>query len=383
MVGDFMIYLDNAATTWPKPPSVLKEYDKCFKYYAANPGRSGHTMAVTASSAVYECRTAVCDFFGMRNPENVIFTLNATHALNMAIKGSVSSDAHIIVTSMEHNSVLRPVYSLGVPYDAVEADEYGYVDAKDIECKIKSNTQLIVCTLASNVCGSVQPFEKIAAVAKKHKIPFLLDASQGAGAVKIDMSKSGIDMLAAPGHKGLYGPMGTGVLCINSAVLPRPIMEGGTGSRSKELSQPSELPDKLESGTLNVPSIAALKAGIEFVNKIGCDEILYHENRLARMLAEDLSVIDGVRLAGCDLKRPRIGVVSAIVDGTDSTDVAELLNTKYGIAVRAGYHCAYGAHCSIGTQEIGTVRFSVGAYNIAAEIKKTVYAMSKIAKQTK
>ncbi len=375
-----MIYLDNAATTWPKPPSVLKELVNCFKYYAANPGRSGHAMAVTASSTVYECRTAVSDFFGMENPENVIFTLNATHALNLAIKGSVSSDEHIIVTSMEHNSVLRPVYSLEVPYDTVEADEYGYVSSSEVEKKIKSNTRLIVCTLASNVCGSVQPFEEIAAIAEKHKIPFLLDASQGGGAIEIDMRRMGIDMLAAPGHKGLYGPMGTGVLCVNSAELPTPLMEGGTGSMSKELNQPSEMPDRLESGTLNVPAISALKAGIEFVKKIGADEILYHENKLARMLAEDLSVISGVRVVGCDLKRPRIGVVSAVVDGVDSMSAAEFLDTQYGIAVRAGYHCAYGAHHSIGTQHSGTVRFSVGVYNTAAEIKKTVYAMSKIAK---
>ena len=378
-----MIYLDNGATTWPKPPAVLKELNRCFKYYAANPGRSGHDMAVKTADMVYECRNAVSDFFGMDSPERVIFTLNATHALNIAIKGSLRADSHVIITSMEHNSVLRPVCGLGIDYDIVEADEYGYVNPQDIESKIKSNTHLIVCTLASNVCGSVQPFEKIVRIAKKYNIPFLLDASQGAGVIKIDMQQTGIDMLAAPGHKGLYGPTGTGVLCINTDNLPDTLIEGGTGSRSKESVQPPELPDRYESGTLNVLGIAGLKEGIAFIEKIGTDGIFHHENKLSNMLAEDLSVIPGVRLAGYSADRPRIGVVSAVIEGIDCISVAQQLNSEYGIAVRAGYHCAYTAHCSIGTGDIGTVRFSLGIYNTTDEIKKTAYAVNRIARQAR
>ena len=192
-----MIYLDNAATTWPKPASVLKEMNRCSKHYAANPGRGGYDMASRAGEAVYKCRCAVCDLVGLDNPENVIFTSNATHALNIAIKGTVRSGGHVIITSVEHNSVLRPVHSLGASYDIARADIFGYVSADEVERLIRDNTCLIVCTLASNVCGSVQPFEKIAAIAKKHSIPFLLDASQGLGAVNVDMNKMNIDMLAS------------------------------------------------------------------------------------------------------------------------------------------------------------------------------------------
>lgn len=376
-----MIYLDNAATTWPKPSSVLKEMNRCLKHYAANPGRGGYDMVSRAGEAVYKCRCAVCDLVGLDNPENVIFTSNATHALNIAIKGTVRSGGHVIITSVEHNSVLRPVHSLGASYDIARADIFGYVSADEVERLIRDNTCLIVCTLASNVCGSVQPFEKIAAIAKKHSIPFLLDASQGLGAVNVDMNKMNIDMLAAPGHKGLYGPTGTGILCLGGEYIPLPLTEGGTGSNSKEPFQPIELPDRLESGTLNVVGIAGLMSGVNFVLKTGADGIAHKENRLADMLAADLLSIHGVRLAGYKAAGSRIGVLSAVIDGMDCVDAASRLNSDYHIAVRSGYHCSYIAHETIGTAATGTIRFSFGAFNTIDEVKRTAFAVSRIAKR--
>ena len=376
-----VIYLDNGATTWPKPPSVLREMNKCFKYYAANPGRGGHDMAIRCSEVVFECRNLAGDFFGVPVPEKVIFTSNATHALNVAIKGCLRAEDHVIITSMEHNSVVRPIVSLGCAYDIAKADADGYVNPKSIEKLIKTNTRLIVCTLASNVCGSLQPFENIAKIARKHKILFLLDASQGAGSVDINMSKQGIDILAAPGHKGLYGPSGTGLLCLNTDVELKPLIEGGTGNRSKEFVQPQEMPERLESGTLNFVGIAGLKCGLEFIKKLSIDEICYHENNLANILADDLAVIKGIKLSGFSKKRPRIGVVSICSDVKDCVEIAALLNSDYKIATRAGYHCAYLAHQTLGTEKSGTVRFSLGVYNTIDDIKKAALAINKIMKK--
>ena len=335
-------------------------------------------MAVRCSETVFNCRSAVAELFGISAPEKVIFTSNATHALNVAIKGSVRAGGHVIFTSMEHNSVVRPVCALGIDYDIAKADIYGYVNPKTVEGLIRDNTCLIVCTIASNVCGSLQPFEKIAEIARRHKILFLLDASQGAGVKEINMTKSGIDMLAAPGHKGLYGPSGTGVLCLNTDFKPEPLTEGGTGSRSKEFTQPAELPDRLESGTLNFVGIAGLKQGIDFINKVGLKEIEFHENRLADILAEDLSSIKGIKLAGYAKDRPRIGVVSAYSDEKDCVEIASELNDEYKIATRAGYHCSYIAHETIGTGDVGTVRFSLGAFNTVDDVKKAAFAVKRI-----
>lgn len=373
-----MIYLDNGATSWPKPPSVLNEIKNCFKYYAGSPGRGAHDMSLKCGELVFDCRTKVAELLGVPEPEKVIFTSNATHALNVAIKGVIRAGGHVIFTSMEHNSVVRPVIATGISYDIAKADSNGYVNPKTVEGLIRNNTCLIVCTVASNVCGSVQPFERIAEIARKNNILFLLDASQGAGSVKINMKENKIDMLAAPGHKGLYGPSGTGILCLNTDYKLTPIMQGGTGSRSKEFAQPDELPDSLESGTLNFMGIAGLKRGVEFVSKVGIEEINYHENRLANILAEDLSVIKNINIAGYLKERDRIGVVSIYSAYKDSVEIAEKLNSQYKIATRAGYHCAYLAHNTIGTADTGTVRFSIGIFNTVQDVKKAAYAVKRI-----
>ena len=377
-----MIYLDNAATSWPKPDEVINSIEDCLINYCANPGRSGHDMALKTEKEIFKCRSYICDMFGLDEPSNVIFTFNATHGLNIVIKGLLNSDKHVIVTSMEHNSVLRPVVSSGADYDLLMADEFGYVDYNLVESLIKDNTALIICTLSSNVCGSVQPFCQIAEIAHRHNIPFLLDASQGAGNIALNMKKMNIDFLVAPGHKGLLGPTGTGILCINYDTVPESLIEGGTGSDSKLLCQPGYLPDKFESGTLNVAGIIGLKSGIEFINRIGQEEISAKEEMLAKKFAENLFDIKGVSLKGFDPLRQRYPVISFVLDGYDCLMLAARLNYEYAIAVRAGYHCAYTAHASIGTEKTGTVRVSVGYFNTFDDIDSLSVALKEIALQS-
>ncbi len=378
-----MIYLDNAATSWPKPSEVTRRMTDCLEGFCANPGRSGHDMALRSEQEIFSCRTKVCELFGLSNPSNVIFTHNATHALNIVIKGLLHEGSHAVITSLEHNSVMRPLAASGAMYDAAYSDQFGYTDAEHTEKLIKPNTSLIICTLSSNVCGSVQPFQKIAAVAKKHNIPFLLDASQGAGSVDIDMEGMGIDYLAAPGHKGLLGPTGTGVLCIAGDGNFKTIMEGGTGSDSKLTVQPYILPDRFESGTLNVAGIVGLSAGLDFVAEHTPDAILEHELRLSHTLAENLGSLSNVRLVGYDSSRPRTSVVSAVIYGIDSLTAALRLNVDYKIAVRAGFHCAYTAHSALGTDKCGTIRFSPGVFNSMEEIDKVSFAVEQIALQSR
>lgn len=376
-----MIYLDNAATSWPKPPEVNLAITDCLVNYCANPGRSGHKMALQSEKAVFDCRSLISKFFGLNNPLNVVFTLNATMALNIVIKGILKEGKHAIVTSMEHNSVMRPLASSGAMYDVLMADKSGYVNPDDVESLIKNNTSLIICTLSSNVCGSVQPFEKIAEIAKKHGIPFLLDASQGAGAYPIDIGKMNIDFLVCPGHKGLLGPQGTGILCVNSQLRPETIFEGGTGSESKLLMQPDFMPDRFESGTVNVPGIVGLSKGVEYINKRTPEGILYHENKLCNILAQNLAQIPGVRLVGYDPLKPRTAVLSFVMDNKDSLVLASLLNIQYNIALRAGYHCAYTAHSTIGTKNTGTVRVSFGPYNTIKDVDRLTLAVKEISLQ--
>ncbi len=376
-----MIYLDNAATSYPKPSCVTQEVVKCMLNYCANPGRSGHKMALKAQEKVFMCRCKICDMFGLDNPENVIFTSNATHALNIVIKGLLNKKSHAIITSMEHNSVMRPLIDTGCEYDVLFADKNGYVDASKLQKLVRPNTALIICTLSSNVCGSVQPFKEICAIAKKKGIKFLLDASQGGGAFKIDMKNCGIDFLALPGHKGLLGPTGTGVLCINSDEVLKPLVLGGTGSVSKLLLQPDFLPDRFESGTLNVSGIAGLSSALDYIEDIGQDEILYKENKLIDTLAEKILSVKGVSLWGYDKKRLRTPVLSFTIDGMDSMLLSARLSIDYNIATRAGFHCAYTAHKSLGTENTGTVRISTGHFNTDEDIEKTAIAIQKIALQ--
>lgn len=379
-----MIYLDNSATTWPKPRGMAAAMLECMHRYGASPGRAGHSMSLKVSERVYACREAVAELFGTEDPAGVVFTANATEALNIAIKGMLKPGDHAVITSMEHNSVLRPIHALttaGVRYSMARGNIYGYVEPERIESLIRANTRLIVATHVSNVCGTVNPIEQIGEIAQKHGICFLVDAAQSAGVIPIDMERLHIDMLAAAGHKGLYGPQGTGVLCIRPHVNPDCLKQGGTGSYSEQKEQPEERPDKYESGTLNAVGICGLLAGVTFLKRVGVEQIGAHEARMAGMLMEDLSVIRGVRIHGLPTLAGRTGVVSFTVDGMDCVEIANELDARYGIACRAGYHCAYTAHQTIGTDRTGTVRLSPGAFSVAAQMKSTARAIAELARR--
>jgi len=375
-----MIYFDNAATSWPKPERVYKAVLDSMRNYGANPGRSGHRLSLKAAEKIYECREALSDFFGLGNPSGIIFTQNATHALNIVINGILKKGDHAVCTVMDHNSVLRPMFAHipEVECSFVEADSDGYVSDEKIKNEIKSNTALVVMTHVSNVCGTINPIVKVAEFCRNKNIAFMVDASQSAGIVNIDMTNQKIDFLAAPGHKALYGPMGTGVLCINTDSLPRPLMYGGTGSYSKELAQPCELPDYFESGTLNLPGICGLREGVAFVVKKGVDNIFNHEQRLTDFLIGGLTEIRDIKILGKKNVSGRCGVVSFMHTGFDSSKLSMMLDEKYGVCVRSMYHCAYKAHEALGSSESGAVRVSFGAFNTIEEVKRLLYALNHL-----
>ncbi len=376
-----MIYLDNAATSWPKPDGVAKAVYDCINIAGGNPGRSGHKMSLEAGRIVLDCRDAVAGLFGIDDPMRIVFTLNTTDSLNMAIKGILQPGRHAITSSMEHNSVARPLKALepyGIETTFVMADSEGCIDPEDIEKAIRPNTSLIVLTLASNVAGTIQPFREVGAIARRYCIPFLLDAAQGAGHVPINVKADNIDMLAFPGHKGLLGPQGTGGLYVADGIKLNTIREGGTGSYSDMLTQPDILPDRLESGTLNTPGLAGLDAGIDYINSTGIDNIRRHEIKLAGRIIDGLNDIDRVKVYGPVDPKEHAGALAFNVGDMDSTEVSYLLDNDYDIEVRAGLHCSGLAHKTIGTFEQGAVRVSTGPFTTERETEIFLDAVNKI-----
>ena len=366
-----MIYFDNGATTFPKPQSVVRAVGSAMQNYGANPGRSGHKMSLKASEIIFNCRENAAALFGVESPDRIIFTDNCTTALNTVIKGLLKSGDHAVISSLEHNAVARPLEHLkqrGVSFSAAQVFE------GDDEA-----TKLVVCTAASNVFGIRPPVERIAALCRIYNILFCVDAAQSAGVVPVNMSGSGIDFLCAPGHKGLYGPMGTGILAINSDILPESLTQGGTGSMSSSLEQPETLPDKYESGTPNLPGIAGLNAGLKFVMERGEANILSAETAKAQRLYDGLASMRDVVLYTA---RPQITthvpVISFNVRGHDSEQIAALLSDRFNIAVRAGLHCAPLAHKSFGTEEQGTVRAVISVYTKPAQIDYFLLSLKKI-----
>lgn len=379
-----MIYLDNAATTFPKPESVYRSVDKCFREYGANPGRAGHKLALKAGRLIYETRELICRLFNIDNPMNVIFTSNATDSLNLAIKGILEKGDHVITTSMEHNSVIRPIVTLekiGVEHTIVQCNEEGILDVDLIEKEIKENTKMIVMTHASNVTGTIMPIEEIGKIAKKCGLIFLVDAAQTAGVYDIDVKNMNIDLLAFPGHKGLLGPQGTGGLYIREGLVLRQMKEGGTGSKSESLYQPEIIPDRYESGTPNTPGIAGLGEGIRFILDTGIDRIREHEEMLTDYMLNKLSYLDKIRIYGPNDVKKQAAVISLNVGDVDSSEVSYVLDKAFDIAVRSGLHCAPLAHKTIGTFEQGTVRFSIGYFNTKEDIDIAVAALEKICKE--
>ncbi|GAB2717142.1 aminotransferase class V-fold PLP-dependent enzyme [Paenibacillus thermoaerophilus] len=378
------IYLDNAATSWPKAPGVKEAVVRAIEEQSANPGRGNHQMAVTASRVLFDARKKLAKLFQIRNPNDIHFTLNTTMGLNMAIKGLLKPGDHVVCTSVEHNSVRRPLEylkrTIGLELTYVETDEQGRLDVAKVARSIKSNTKLVVATHSSNLLGSIVPIEEIGAITRKRGVYFLVDAAQSAGSVAIDVEKMGIDLLAFPGHKGLLGPQGTGGLYIHPEVDLEPLIHGGTGSQSEAVDQPQVRPDRYESGTPNTPGIAGLAVGVEYVLERGVADIHRHERELAVRMMEGLRGLSGIRLLGPDAGEDRTGIVSFASERIDSSELAFILDQSFGIAVRSGYHCTPLAHETAGTSKTGAVRASVGPFSTKEDADALVAAVTEIVK---
>jgi len=377
------IYLDNAASTWPKPDGVKAAMAEVIDEYAANPGRGGHKLAIKASKVLFQVRMQLSRLFGIKNPNDLFFYMNATQALNQAIKGFLKEGDHVISSTIEHNSVRRPLEYLR----RTKQIEITYVQprgnhqffAEDFADAVRENTKLIVVSHASNLTGVILPIKEIGKMAKEHGLTFLVDASQSAGVLPIHVEEMNIDMLAFPGHKGLYGPQGTGGLYVNSAIDLEPLIHGGTGSQSEEVEQPTTRPDRYESGTANTVGLAGLGAGIQFVLEKGIDEIQRHEASLARATVEGIRDIAGVEVYGPDLDAERVGVVAFNIEGVDASEVSFILDQQYGIATRAGYHCSPLGHQTAGTEQKGAVRVSFGIFNTEEDVEELKKAVKEIA----
>ncbi|MBO4897786.1 MAG: aminotransferase class V-fold PLP-dependent enzyme [Clostridia bacterium] len=373
------IYLDNAATSYPKPLAVLKEAERCLRYYCVNTGRSSHKKSRYANETVFAAREATADFFGIDNPERIAFTQNTTAALNQGLYGALRAGDKLVISSMEHNSILRPAENLrrqGVDVRIVKADKNGEVSFKEIEPHLGGETKMVALIHASNVTGRVNDIEAIGMELKKRNILFLVDAAQSAGCVPIDVKKQNIDILCFPGHKGLLGPPGTGGIYVADGINPAPLMQGGTGSLSESLIQPSEMPDLLESGTPNVLGIACLSKSIKYV-KNRFAEISEREKYLSGRLCDSLKNIKGIEVLGRNGGK-NTGIVCVKLEGIAPAAAAFYLDRDFGIATRAGFHCAYLAAKTLGVEKEGSLRFSVGPFNTKDDIDIASFAMKKI-----
>lgn len=382
--GDIMIYLDNAATTYPKPKSVYKNVMDAMTKYGANPGRGSHAMAIEGARVIYETRELLAELFNLDDPMRVILTFNATDGLNMAIKGILRPGDHVVTTAMEHNSVLRPIKELennGVENTIVSCSHEGKINVEDIEAAIKTNTRMVVTTHVSNLTGTIFPIEEIGEMCKRRNVLYLVDGSQSAGVLEIDMQKQHIDFLAVPGHKGLLGPPGTGALLINSDAEIKELKEGGTGSESSNPHQPNFYPDKLEAGTHNLPGIAGLNAGLKYILNKGTKSILSHEKNILETFINEMRKNHKIVIYGPEDINDRSGVIPVNIAGMDSSEVAYILDTEYNIAVRPGLHCAPLAHKSIGTENIGAVRFGIGPFTKRSDVIAAVKALNEISER--
>jgi cysteine desulfurase family protein len=382
-----MIYLDNAATSWPKPPQVKEAMNRFMEEVGANPGRSGHFLSIEAARIVYETREALSVLFRVKDSSRIIFTLNATESINLALKGLLKPQEHVITSSMEHNSVMRPLRDLekrGIELSIIPCSSEGVLDPQEVEKKIRSNTRMVVLNHASNVTGTLLPVKEVGFIARRHNLLFLVDVAQTAGAYPIDVEKDGIDLLAFTGHKSLYGPQGTGGLVIGERIREKemnPLKQGGTGSRSEFEEQPDFLPDRFESGTPNGVGIAGLLAGVQFVLEKGVEQIRQNEMTLTQKLIEGLKEIPRVRLYGPQNQGDRIATLSFNFAHLSPSNGALRLEKEFGILCRPGLHCAPAGHHTIGTFPEGTIRFGLGAFNTEEEIETTLQAVSLISKK--
>lgn len=379
-----MIYLDNAATSFTKPQKVVDSVTQSIYQGISNPGRSSHSSANNGARLMFEAREAIADFFNAENSENVIFTANITQSLNTILKGLLKKGNHVITSSMEHNSMMRPLRTLeknGVELSVIQCNRDGSIDANKIEKEIKSNTTLIAINHASNVCGTIQPIKEIGLLAKRKDLYFLVDTAQTAGAIPIDMKENHIDFLAFTGHKSLLGPMGTGGFILGERVDPQslnPFIEGGTGSNSELEEQPSFMPDMLEAGTPNIPGIAGLLAAIKWLQLEDVKNIREKEIKLTSQLIKGLLTIEDIEIYGTQDANRQTGTVSFNLAGKDQGEVSFQLETEFGIQCRVGLHCSPSAHKTLGTFPDGSIRFSIGCFTTQHEIETAVNAVQKI-----
>jgi cysteine desulfurase family protein len=381
-----MIYLDNAATSWPKPPEVIKAMADVMEHAGGNPGRSGHRMSIKAAEVVYDVREAVARFFSCADPMRVIFTSNATHALNLAIYGLLKPGDRVVTVSMAHNASMRPLRDLensGVIVEVVPCEQDGSLDVKKLAPYLKRKTRLVIVVHASNITGTILPMKEVATAAHKAGALLLVDAAQTAGVLPIEIKAMGIDLLAFTGHKGLLGPTGIGGLVIGDRVdvaQLKPLIRGGTGSQSEMEIQPEHLPDKYESGTINTVGIAGLGAGIKWVQQKGIEAVREKEKKLTRTLIEGLSDIKGIKVYGCRNHEKSVAIVSFTVKDKHVSEIGFKLDEEYGVLSRVGLHCAPSAHRTIGSFPEGTVRLAPGVFTEMKDIMTALKAIDRVAR---
>lgn len=379
------IYLDNAATSYPKPESVYDAVDFYQRHVGAAVGRGAYQSSIAATGVVQRCRRKIAELLGAESADRILFTFNGTDSLNLALHGLLEARDHVVTTVVEHNSVLRPLRQLqdnrGIEVTYVPADSAGLVDPAAVRAALRRSTKLVAVLHASNVTGGIQPIAEIGSIARENGTLFLVDAAQTAGHLPIDLRTLPVDLLACAGHKGLLGPLGTGVLYIRPGIESRicSVRQGGTGTRSEDARQPDTLPDKYESGNHNAPGLYGLEAGVSWLLAQGVEEIMAHERELTQRMRSGLSKIEGIRLFGPAAPNQSVGVVSLTVRGYEPQDLAAILDQSFGVQVRAGLHCAPGAHRAIGTFELGgTVRLSVGPFTTTDDIDSVCSALSQI-----
>lgn len=374
-----MIYFDNAATTLHKPQEVIDAVIKAMTSMG-NAGRGNTSASMEASHIIFDTRENLAKLFNIKDSSRIAFTCNSTEALNIAIKGSLTTGDHVITTMLEHNSVLRPLYEMenkGVELSIIQVDKLGNISYDEIQSLIKNNTKSIVCTHGSNLTGNLVDIEKIGKICKEHNLLFIVDVSQTAGVFPIDVKKMNIDILCFTGHKSLLGPQGTGGIFVKEGIEVTPLKSGGTGILTYSKTQPSIMPTHLEAGTLNGHGIAGLNAGIEFINKIGMKKIREKEENLMWRFYNEVKELPHIKIYGDFSKKERCPIVTLNIDNYDSGDIAEeLLN--YGVATRAGGHCAPLMHEALGTIEQGAVRFSFGYFNTEEEVDEVIKIIKNI-----
>ena len=382
------IYLDNASTTFPKAPTVATAMSDYITNRGININRGSYALAYDVEDIIYTTRQRLHPLFNGHDPAHVIFTQNVTMSLNMVIKGLLKAGDHVLVSSMEHNAVMRPLTQLldkGITFDTIPCDSTGSIQMDSIEPLIRPNTVALIINHASNVCGTIQPLESIGPICKAHNLQFIVDAAQTAGVIPIDVKACHIDALCFTGHKGLLGPQGIGgiILTKEMAQTLTPLIAGGTGSFSHLETLPTHMPDAFEAGTLNLPGIIGLNEGLDYIESQGMENIHNHELVLTQSFLEGLQSIDGINIVGKQNIQDRTAVVSITIDGMDPANIAYELESTYHIMTRVGLHCAPRAHQTLGTYPEGTVRFSFGYANTHKDVESALSALHRIVKNTK